>query len=163
MALSLSKTYVSGSSVRHGCSTRYCPAVSRRPVVTVRAGLGDAFNFVGQAFVKIFSPPSDNGVSWSGTSNTFKGKISHEADRPFKDNYVAGGQKYSNAAAVADAEATSGDHDNEVMDYVGGALERVVGHNFTGDESEPAVGTGSAGWQGDLHDRKKDGFHNRRV
>lgn len=43
------------------------------------------------------------------------------------------------------------------MDYVGGALESVVGNNFVNDGEEPPAGSGSAGWQGDIHDRKRDG------
>lgn len=41
--------------------------------------------------------------------------------------------------------------------YLGEAVERVVGHNFTGDETEPPANTGAAGWKGDIHDRKNDG------
>jgi hypothetical protein len=41
--------------------------------------------------------------------------------------------------------------------YLGEAVERVVGHNFTGDETEPPTGAGAAGWKGDIHDRKQDG------
>ncbi len=28
-----------------------------------------------QAFVKIFSPPEDNGVNWQGTTNEFKVRV----------------------------------------------------------------------------------------
>jgi hypothetical protein len=114
----------------------------------------------GQAFMKIFSPPQDNGVTWSGTTNAFDGRIKHhDGKRPFPDNYVAGGQKYSAVAdqAAAVTPETAEGRDADVMDYVGGALERVVGHNFTGDETEPPTTTGSAGWKGDIHDRKTDG------
>lgn len=45
----------------------------------------------------------------------------------------------------------------QAASYMGEALERVVGHNFTGDETEPPANTGSAGWKGDIHDRKRDG------
>lgn len=126
----------------------------------MRAGLGELF----APIIKIFAPPQDDLPT--GTSNPFTGKIKHhDGKRPFADNYVAGGQKYSaagdNAAAVS-AEAGV-DGEAGVMDYMGGALERVVGHNFTGDETEPNTGTGQAGWQGDIHDRKTDGFHKRRV
>jgi hypothetical protein len=38
--------------------------------------------------------------------------------------------------------------------YLGGAVQNVVGHNFTGDETEPPAGAGAAGWKGDIHDRK---------
>lgn len=41
--------------------------------------------------------------------------------------------------------------------YLGEAVERVVAHNFTGDETEPPTGAGAAGWKGDIHDRKTDG------
>ena len=132
----------------------------RKPVVTVRAGLGDAMNSVGEAFMRIFSKPRDDAPnSWTGTgtSNNFSGKIDHSSRRPFQDGYQAGGQKYNAAVAAQAEEAPVDQQGNEVMGYVGEALERVVGHNFTGDETEPTVGTGSAGWKGDLHDRKTDG------
>lgn len=41
--------------------------------------------------------------------------------------------------------------------YLGEAVQNVVAHNFTGGETEPPTGSGAAGWQGDIHDRKKDG------
>jgi hypothetical protein len=40
---------------------------------------------------------------------------------------------------------------------LGEAVQNLVGHNFTGDETEPPESTGSAGWKGDIHDRKRDG------
>lgn len=114
--------------------------------------------------VKIFTPAQDDLPA--GNSNPFTGKIKHHdsVKRPFADNYMAGGQKYSDAQATAAATAeTPAEGEAGVMDYIGGAVERVVGHNFTGDETEPATGTGQAGWRGDIHDRKTDGFHSRRV
>lgn len=42
-------------------------------------------------------------------------------------------------------------------DYVGEAVQNLVAHNFTGDETEPPENTGSAGWKGDIHDRKREG------
>ena len=43
--------------------------------------------------------------------------------------------------------------------YLGGAVGRVLGHNFVGDETEPDwKETGRAGWSGDVHTKKnKDG------
>jgi hypothetical protein len=42
-------------------------------------------------------------------------------------------------------------------DYLGEAVQNLVSHNFTGDETEPPESTGAAGWKGDIHDRKSDG------
>lgn len=137
-----------------------CCVSARARTVVVRAGLGELF----APIIKIFAPPQDDHPS--GAGNPFTGKIKHhDGKRPFADNFVAGGQKYSaaadNAAAVSAEAAAEGEPG--AADYVMGALERVVGHNFTGDDTEPNTGTGQAGWKGDIHDRKTDGFHKRRV
>lgn len=124
---------------------------SVRPLPPPRAGLGDAF----KDFLKIFSKP-ETSKDWQSTGNTgYPGKISHhDGGKPFKDGFV-------NKAGVA-AAAAAQDAEGKAS-YLGEAVQNVVAHNFTGDETEPPTGSGAAGWQGDIHDRKKDGFHARKV
>eukprot|EP00877_Chromochloris_zofingiensis_P002491 jgi/Chrzof1/12242/Cz06g26230.t1 len=138
------------------------PVCAPRRVVKVNASVGEAFNWVGQAFVKIFSPPSDNKVSWTGTTTPFTGKVSHHgAGRPFKDGFVASKAQQEEYAKInAESAANS---EGDMLGYVGDAVERVVGHNFTGDGNEPATRTGSSGWKGDIHSRDTDGFHTKKF
>jgi len=126
--------------------------------------LGDAAKDIADAVVKNFSKPETTVDSWEGTGTTgFQGKISHHGrGKPFKDGFV--NKKAVSAAAEQAASAEEQEQEgNDAASYMGEALERVVGHNFTGDETEPPANTGSAGWKGDIHDRKKDGFHARKV
>jgi len=61
--------------------------------MVVRAG---GFNDVFRDFMKIFSPPNDNNRPLTGSATSFKGSIRrHDGGRPFPDDFVAGGQKYS--------------------------------------------------------------------
>lgn len=137
-------------------------AVSRRPVPVVRA-FQNPLADVAKNFLSIFSKPNDTVKDWSGTGSGFSGKISHHgAGRPFKDGYQAGGVKKLEPAEAAAAAAEEAERAGS--SYLGDAVERVVAHNFTGDETEPPAGAGAAGWKGDTHDRKKgDGFHARKV
>jgi hypothetical protein len=118
----------------------------------------DAADNVAEGFVQIFSKPQDNDVKWA--TNDFKGKISHHgAGKPFKDGFSA-----VKAAKVEGKDAEQPQLEaQEGEDYLGEAVQNLVGHNFTGDETEPPESTGSAGWKGDIHDRKRDGFHARKV
>eukprot|EP00879_Flechtneria_rotunda_P000873 GHRR01001000.1.p1 GENE.GHRR01001000.1~~GHRR01001000.1.p1 ORF type:complete len:151 (+),score=30.31 GHRR01001000.1:127-579(+) len=138
-------------SVVHG-GQQARPVTLRKPVV-VRAGLRETINSIGDAFVRIFSKAKDNNIPRGQGFSEFRGRISHHgAGRPFKDNYVAGGQAYvpqSPAAAAPEASEA---------DYLGGAVQNLVGHNFKGDDTEPDVNTGATGWKGDIHDRRRDGW-----
>jgi hypothetical protein len=97
---------------------------------------------------------------WQNTGTTgFQGKISHHGPgKPFKDGFV-------NKAGVAAAAAQEAEQAEQgaTGSYLGEAVQNVVGHNFTGDDTEPPANTGAAGWKGDIHDRKQDGFHSRKV
>lgn len=152
------------------------PVYTRRPVV-VRAGLGDALGSIAQSFVHIFSPPKvDATVPWEQGSG-YSGPDKRSRTGPFKDGYSSGQRQgrvaspaaepnaaftpsveqvtNSQVAAPVDAQGEEG-----ALAYVGKALERVVGHNFRGDASEPEwPKSGVDGWKGDIHGRGKDGFH----
>lgn len=136
-------------------------AVPMRPRnVAARAGLGDAMNFVGQAFVRIFSPPQDNGVNWEGTTSPFKGDIRrHGPGRPFRDGYAAPQQGGAKGASVSEEQGQG----NDAMDYMSGAVGRVMGHNFTGDKAtEPEWDQmAGQGWKGDIHTRDRKDFHTK--
>eukprot|EP00882_Tetradesmus_deserticola_P002230 GHRQ01002382.1.p1 GENE.GHRQ01002382.1~~GHRQ01002382.1.p1 ORF type:complete len:155 (-),score=21.19 GHRQ01002382.1:258-722(-) len=134
--------------------------VSVRPVV-VRSGVKDAADNVAEGFVQIFSKPQDNDVKWA--SNDFKGKISHHgAGKPFKDGFSA--PKPTKATPVTNSQNTQQEApQGEEEDYLGEAVQNLVSHNFTGDENVPPETTGSSGWKGDIHDRKSDGFHTRKI
>lgn len=160
MALSLS----SSSRMQHKALRRSAaaqrPAARRVLAPAPRAFLGDALKNVADGFMKIFSKPQStmSEDDWQSAGSTgFQGKISHHgAGRPFKDQWI--GQRMAPGAGKEQAEQAK-------SSYLGEAVERVVGHNFTGDEeTEPPSGAGSAGWKGDIHDRKTgDGFHSRRL
>jgi hypothetical protein len=153
MALSLSSTHV-----RAGVRPCGAQRQSVRPLPPPRAGLGDAIKDIGASFVKIFSKPETNREDWQTTGTTgFQGNISHHgAGKPFKDGFV-------NKAGVAAAAKADAEQEDQAS-YLGGAVQNIVGHNFTGDETEPPTGAGAAGWKGDIHDRKTgDGFHSRKV
>lgn len=127
------------------------PAAPSRRMVVPRAGLFSDF-------LSIFSKPNvDNSVPWQQGASGFTGNIAHHGGgRPFKDGFVGKGAASSGVSAP---EAGG----NQAVGYVAEAVERVVAHNFTGDENEPPTNTGAEGWKGDLHDRKTDGFHARKL
>lgn len=118
---------------------------------------------VGAAFMRIFSPPNDNAPNgnWSGTTSAFTGKINHHegGGRPFKDGFD--GAKGGAEAATAAGEAAQGAA-NETADYMGGAIKSVMDANFASKDDNQLT-TGAEGWKGDLHGRKKDGFHQPRM
>eukprot|EP00775_Hariotina_reticulata_P007556 gene7556-7765_t len=125
-----------------------------RPVVLVRSAGDD----VGKDFLNIFSKPKVADIKFP--ENDFKGKVTHHgAKKPFTDGLGAGKTLPKSSTAAEDAQDEEAQ--NEVAQYVGEALENVVSSNF--DPEQPQATTGSAGWQGDIHDRKRDGFHARKV
>ncbi|GBF89906.1 hypothetical protein Rsub_02610 [Raphidocelis subcapitata] len=151
-----------------GTTACRAPAVPRRSpaprrlAAPVRAGgLGEALNTIGQAFVKIFSPPKDDAPNgnWEGTASSFSGRISHHGPgRPFKDGFAAAAGGAADAAHAASAPATDLPA-SESADYLGGALKSVMDKNFSGKDDDNKPTTGAEGWKGDLHGRNRDGFH----
>lgn len=124
-------------------------------------------NNIASAFVSIFSPPKDDAPNgnWSGTTSPFSGKISHHGPgKPFKDGFSAvkaaamdaGDAAAGTAEDAADAAQGAG---NEAMGYVSDAVKGVMDKNFPGKADEERPTTASEGWKGDIHSRKKDGFH----
>ncbi|KAI8472324.1 MAG: hypothetical protein J3K34DRAFT_211827 [Monoraphidium minutum] len=140
----------STSALRAPAASRRAPA-SRRVAVPVRAGVMDD---IAKGFMSIFSPPKDDAPNgWQGTTNSFSGRIDHHgAGRPFKDGFAGGKADPISAAAAAAQEVTE-------PGYVEGAIKDVMGKNFAGKEDAEQPSTGAEGWQGDIHGRKRDGFH----
>jgi hypothetical protein len=44
-----------------------------------------------------------------------------------------------------------------------GAVRAVMGKHFANKDDADRPTTGAQGWRGDLHDRKSDGFHARKL
>mmetsp|Transcript_13173 Transcript_13173/g.38308 ORF Transcript_13173/g.38308 Transcript_13173/m.38308 type:complete len:164 (-) Transcript_13173:397-888(-) len=141
---------------------------SRRHVVTARAGF---LQDVGAGIARIFTPMRyENKDEWKGTDTPFTGKISHHGEagarKPFRDGWSGVPSEANKNAtrmeaveeAVKPAAATPASTESNVVDYVGGAAQRLVSHNFKGDETEPKEWS-KAGWSKDVHVRGKDGFH----
>lgn len=101
-------------------------------------------------------------MPWNGTGSSFSGRISHKAGKPFSDGFGASGgeRRAMDGIEQQDAKmataAAPGAAEEDVTDYVSGAVKRVVGHNFT-DATEPEWG--SVGWKGEIHSKNRDGFH----
>ncbi|KAI8467182.1 MAG: hypothetical protein J3K34DRAFT_523929 [Monoraphidium minutum] len=148
--LSLRATTVS----RAPCAARRTPATRLAPVrASSGGGLGEALNSVGDAFVRIFSPAKDDAPNsnWAGTMSSYSGRVSRGGGRPFKDGFAGGAAKAAPRAAAAVTDSI------EEEGYMGGALKGLMGKNFAAREDEERPSTGSAGWQGAIHDRKRDG------
>jgi len=97
---------------------------------------------------------------WSATGTPFSGRINHER-KPFsKDGYMAPPK-----AQVEGMEELPKEEGEGMMDYLNTAAERVVGHNFTGEESEPDwKQLGERGWKGDVRrgrEQKDKPFHSK--
>lgn len=150
----------------HPVSARTAPIRSRRHAVRVAAWAGDNSNpFAG--LLRFFAPDKyiESKEDWTGTGSNFKGKISHSPRRPFKDGFInklpkteAGQQQVQAQQAQQEGEGALG--------YLNEAAERVVGHNFTGDETEPDWSkTGHKGYKGTPRRPKtshdEGPFHNR--
>ncbi|KIZ02737.1 hypothetical protein MNEG_5224 [Monoraphidium neglectum] len=158
------------------------------PLRAANGGIGEALNSVANAFVKIFSPPQDDAPNgnWEGTTSNFSGRIRHHGPgRPFKDGFsgpkaaAAPGAEAAPAATAPAAEEAG--NEPQAAGYVEGAVKSVMDKNFAGKDDKrtvytaafnshncirfatamivPQLGTGAEGWKGDLHGRKRDGFH----
>lgn len=111
-------------------------------------------NSIASSFVKIFSPPRDDApTSWPAAP--FTGRIAHHEGRarPFKDGFAGGAA--AKGAEAAQAEAAP----KEEPGYLSGAVQGLMGKNFEGKDEAAQPTTGAEGWTGDLHGRKRDGFH----
>jgi hypothetical protein len=133
---------------------RVRPAAPSRRVVVPRAGMvSDIAKSIGDGFMRIFSPPRDLEVPRAGlgASGYSQPASRHGARKPFADNYAAV------VVPLTEEEKQEAARLEREADYLGGALSRVMGHNFVSDETEPDwEGTGS-GWKGEIHGRGKDG------
>lgn len=106
--------------------------------------------------MRIFTPNNyiDSKEDWEGTGSGYQGKISR-GRKPFKDGFTSQKQvkqpsKSQGKQQLSSSQAPEG---SSFMDYLSAAAQRVVGNNFTGDESEPdwgKLGSGARGWSGDV-------------
>ena len=129
------------------------PAPSRRFAIVPRAGLRDLADSLAEGFVRIFSPPRvSQDIPSSGVSQGYsRSSNKRESRKPFADNYAA-------TVSAEQLEQMAQEDRNEAADYIGGAMQRVMGHNFVGDESEPDwKSTGNSGWTGEIHSKDRDG------
>lgn len=138
-------------------TVRAAPCRSRRSAVSVKAWAGDNSNpFAG--LLRIFTPNKyiNTKEDWENTGSGFKGKISRDR-KPFKDGFI---NKLPKSEQVQEQEKADGP-----LGYLNDAAERVVGHNFKGDETEPDWSKqGHKGYSGDR--RKKhgdDNFHSIKM
>ena len=114
-------------------------------VMTV-AGVG---NYLSEAFTQIFSVGEDEDVDWEKISMPFTGRITHHEGTQLRRLYdvvqaVKGCTDTSATNFNPDANIDDGscvyDPNSEPMElqnYLAGALERVFGNQFKGDDTEP--------------------------
>lgn len=141
-----------------------------RPVRTPVKVSANIAKDAADGFVRIFTKPESTVDSWKGTDSAFTGDIAHHGSKkPFSDGFSAVSKpvgKPVDAAAEGVAKVAEGGVEGQTnaVEYVGKALESVVGSNFTTkDDSEPDWSKGgSEGWKGDIHSRKQDGFHSKK-
>jgi len=104
---------------------------TRSRTVKVVAWKGDnAGPFSG--LLRMFAPNSSINTKDSFPEGTgYKGNTTKKTRRPFKDNYVA--RKVTKAEVEAEEKARP----EGILGYLSAAAERVVGHQFKGDATEP--------------------------
>lgn len=131
--------------------------VSRGSVIP-RAFVSDVSKYLAEAAAQIFHPTDESDVPWERSAEPFSGKISHheEIDRLRQLRDVVKSARKSlegctdpdasnyDPAAVTDdgsciytAEQLSGSGSVSLQEFVRTSLDRVFGHNFVGDETEP--------------------------
>ncbi|KXZ40936.1 hypothetical protein GPECTOR_60g726 [Gonium pectorale] len=132
------------------------PRRSRAPTVAVKAlSLREASDWVGQAFVRIFSP-DDTKVDHYPT-NPFTGRI-NRSKRPFKDGFVSN-------ATLPPSSSLEPTEAEDAVGYVEDAVKGVVsGFPKINTEEEPKWTGATTAWRGDVHKSAnkhdaRDGFH----
>lgn len=146
------------------------PSRVARPVV-VAGGLKDGGDWLASGFLKVFTPPSDGGVNWKGTSGGYSVPPRRHDGRSPTAQYASAKDDVATETpekpTVVDVEETKPEDKGIIastIDYLAGALQRVISNNFKGDESEPDWKvTKERGWTGDVRTRDQDGFHNRKL
>lgn len=125
------------------------PPLSRRGrpfgLVTV-AGVG---SYISEAFARIFSVADDEDVQWEKMAAPFTGRITHREETQLRRLYdvvqsVKGCTDMSamNFNPEANIDDGSCEYDPnakpvELKNYLEGAVERVFGNQFKGDDTEP--------------------------
>ena len=124
-----------------------------------RAFVGDVSKYLAEAAAQIFHPTEESDVPWERSAEPFVGSIAHHEELhrlrhlnevvkyarkslegctdPSAANYDPAAKTDDGSCTYAteqpsDAEAAS------IQDFVSSTLDRVFGHNFVGDETEPA-------------------------
>jgi hypothetical protein len=134
--------------------------IPHRRVVT-SAFLSDVSKYLSEAAASIFHPMKDD-VPWERGSEPFTGRIVHHEEvsklRQLAEE-VRSVRKQLETTAVQGEEEGEGDtftFDNEgelvtttatSADYISGAINRLFGHNFKGDVTEPKSYYGSSGYR----------------
>eukprot|EP00803_Ostreobium_quekettii_P003087 evm.model.scf_1797.3 EVM.evm.TU.scf_1797.3 scf_1797:11411-12581(+) len=125
-------------------------AFSVRAEAKAKGSLGA---YLSESFMRIFSVPEDESVSWDKTYLPYEGKLDIHDQRRLRRLYevvqaVRGcmdpnADNYSPGATVDDGSCVYPDGTQApegLKDYMQGAIERVVGHQFTGEDTEPEYG-----------------------
>lgn len=157
MALTVASTRAPARAVsRTTPAARVCRVAPRQAVRPV------AFLDTFKDIMRVFTPGANN-VPTKGVTSFSGNTRPHKSSRPFSDEFGARRRTARKApgsrAAVAeemaalDAEAEA----NGLAEYLGGAVQRLMGHNFKGDATEqgkPPAGTGATGWKGRIRHRE---------
>lgn len=132
-----------------GTTSRCCRRRANTSALVVRANL---LKYLSEAAARIFSVPEDENIDWEKTYLPFEGKITI-GDRARLDRLVKvvesvkgctdpSATNFDPAATQDDGscayreKGTASEADN-LQDYLEGAVERVFGHQFKGDDTEP--------------------------
>ncbi len=129
------------------------PAPARRVAIVSRAGLRDLADSLGEGFVRIFSPPRiSQDIPSTGMAQGYSRSTAKRGSRkPFADNFAS-------TVALEQQDQQAQEDTNEAASYLGGAMQRLIGHNFVGEETEPNwKATGNSGWTGEIHSNDRDG------
>eukprot|EP00210_Caulerpa_lentillifera_P002813 g2687.t1 len=132
-----------------GVSLRGCPPrrVHHLRGISPIAGVG---SYISEAFARIFSVADDEEVEWDKVSAPFTGRITHREATQLRRLYDVvqatkgctdiGAANYDPSANVDDGSCVyePGKTPTDLKNYLGGAVERVFGNQFKGDDTEPA-------------------------
>lgn len=136
------------SSPFTGVSLRCSPPRRVRPLqrLTPVAGVG---SYISEAFAQIFSVAEDEDVQWDKISAPFTGRITHHEATQLRRLYDVvqatkgctdvGAANYDPEANIDDGSCVyeAGAERTDLKNYLSGAVQRVFGNQFKGDDTEP--------------------------
>eukprot|EP00887_Chlorella_sp_A99_P003008 scaffold9.g3008.t1 len=143
-ALSLGSKRGLAPSLRASASARR-PAPRALAVAPRANAVGDVARYLSEAASQIFYPTRNN-VPWERSAEPFTGAIIHHEQVPrlhalLREVSTARKDlesKLEDKPTDAEVDELTASEDSQLGEFVTTSIERVMGHNFKGDETEPA-------------------------